>query len=80
MLGKIFDDIGFDQIRDELFRDLVLYRLIYPRSKLKTTEYLNRYEQKSYSEDQIYRFMDKLYSTYKEMVQQVSYANIPSRF
>jgi transposase len=75
VLGKIFDEIGFGQIRDELFRDLVLYRLIYPKSKLKTTEFLYRYEQKSYSEDQIYRFMDKLHSKHKETVQQISYTH-----
>lgn len=40
VLGKIFDEIGFNTIEDELFRDLVLYRLGYPKSKLKTTEYL----------------------------------------
>ncbi|NJK72353.1 MAG: IS1634 family transposase [Synechococcaceae cyanobacterium SM2_3_60] len=75
VLGKIFDEIGFGQIQDELFRDLVLYRLIYPRSKLKTTEFLYRYEQKSYSEDQVYRFMDKLHSRYKETVQLISYTH-----
>lgn len=73
VLGKIFDEIGFGQIRDELFKDLVLYRLVYPKSKLKTTEYLSRFAQKSYSEDEIYRYMDKLYNTQKELVQQISY-------
>lgn len=73
VLGKIFSDIGFGQIPEELFKDLVLYRLVYPRSKLKTTEYLYRFEQKDYSEDTIYRFMDKLHSKYKEQVQQISY-------
>lgn len=73
VLGKIFDDIGFNQIGDKLFKDLVLYRLVFPKSKLKTTEYLYRYEQKSYSKDEIYRFMDKLHSTYKEFVQQISF-------
>lgn len=72
-LGKIFDEIGFNQIGDPLFKYLVLYRLVYPRSKLKTTEYLYRYAQKSYSEDDIYRYMDKLYNTQKELVQQISY-------
>lgn len=75
VLGKIFDEIGFGQIQDELFRDLVLYRLIYPKSKLKTTEFLYRYEQKSYSEDQVYRFMDKLHSRHKETVQHISYTH-----
>jgi len=73
VLGKIFDDIGFSQIKEDLFKDLVLYRLVYPRSKLKTAEYLYRYEQKSYSEDDIYRFMDKLNSKHKELVQQISF-------
>lgn len=73
VLGRIFEDIGFGQINEELFKDLVLYRLVYPKSKLKTTEYLYRYEQKSYSEDIIYRFMDKFHSSYKDIVQKISF-------
>lgn len=72
VLGKIFDEIGFNSIPDELFKDLVLYRLVYPGSKLKTVEYLKRYELKDYSEDSIYRYMDKLESAYKGQVQQIS--------
>ena len=60
VLGSIFEQIGFHAIEDDLFRELVLYRIIYPKSKLKTTEYLYRFEQKSYSEDEVYRYMDKL--------------------
>ncbi|MCB9227713.1 MAG: IS1634 family transposase [Chitinophagales bacterium] len=73
VLGKIFDEIGFCQIKDELFRDLVLYRLVYPRSKLKTTQYLYRYAGKTYSEDEVYRYLDKLYNSHKEQVQQISF-------
>lgn len=73
VLGKIFDEIGFNRIQDDLFRDLVLYRLVYPKSKLKTTEYLYRYANKSYSEDDIYNYLDRLYSTQKELVEQISY-------
>ena len=75
VLGRIFDEIGFNKINDELFRSLVLYRLVYPKSKLKTTEYLYRYEQKEWSEEAIYLYMDKLHSTQKELVQQISYAH-----
>jgi transposase len=78
VLGKLFDEIGFNQIQDELFKDLVLYRLVYPKSKLKTTEYLYRYQQKAYSEDDIYRYMDKLYDSQKEKVQQISYEHTRS--
>ena len=73
VLGKIFDEIGFNIIKDELFRDLVLFRLVYPKSKLKTTEYLYRYAGKDYSEDEVYRYMDKLYKGIKNEVQQISY-------
>lgn len=73
VLGRLFDDIGFGQIQDPLFRNLVLYRLVYPRSKLKTTEYLYRYQQKCYSEDDLYRYMDKLHQSQKELVQRISY-------
>lgn len=73
VLGKIFDDIGFDKIAHPLFKDLVLYRLVYPKSKLKTVEYLYRYEQKVYSEDDIYRYMDKLHASEKALVEQISY-------
>ena len=73
ILGKIFDEIGFNKIEDSLFKDLVLYRLVYPKSKLKTTEYLYRFSQKQYSEDDIYRYMDKLYNKQKEIVQQISF-------
>ena len=38
LLGKIFNDIGFNRIKDELFKKLVLARLCYPGSKLKTTD------------------------------------------
>lgn len=73
VLGKIFDEIGFNKIEDNLFKDLVLYRLVYPKSKLKTTEYLYRFSQKNYSEDDIYRYLDKLHSKQKEIVQQISF-------
>ena len=73
LLGQIFDEIGFNQINDEIFKQLVLCRISYPRSKLKTTEYLYRYKQIRWSEDQVYRYLDKLYNTQKEMVQRLSY-------
>lgn len=47
--------------------------MVYPKSKLKTTEYLYRYAQKEYSEDELYRYMDKLHHSQKELVQQISY-------
>lgn len=73
LLGKIFDDIGFRAIGDDLFRQLVLSRLTYPASKLKTSDYLGKYHDLDYPVQQIYRYMDKLHSTQKELVQQISF-------
>jgi len=39
LLGKIFNQIGFNQIEDELFRQLVLARLCFPVCKLRTVDY-----------------------------------------
>jgi len=72
-LGKIFDSIGFNCIEDDLFKHLVLYRVIYPKSKLKTTEFLCRYHGLRYDENQIYRYLDKLSSKQKELVEQISF-------
>lgn len=44
LLGKLFDEIGFNDIKDELFRHLVICRLVYPVSKLKTVDYLFKYK------------------------------------
>ena len=73
LLGKIFDTIGFAQISDKLFRHLAIYRLAYPKSKLKTSVLLQRNHRLNINEDQVYRYLDKLEDTQKERVQQISF-------
>ncbi len=73
LLGKIFDEIGFGTVKDKLFRPLVLTRLCYPASKLKTTDYLFRYQGISVDVESVYRYLDKLQSKQKQKVQQISY-------
>ena len=73
LLGNIFDSIGFNKIKDSIFRQLVISRIAYPKSKLKTTEFLYRYKQIDWNEDQVYRYLDKLYTKQKEQVQKISY-------
>jgi transposase len=75
LLGRIFDEIGFGKVKDDIFRELVLARTAFPKSKLKTTEYLYRYKQIDWNEDQLYRYLDKLHATQKELVQQISYSH-----
>jgi transposase len=73
LLGKLFDDIGFNAIKDELFRHLVITRLIYPVSKLKTTDYLLKYKGVTVDVDRVYRYLDKLNNSQKELIQKISY-------
>lgn len=73
LLGKIFTDIGFTAIKDDLFKKLVLSRLCYPVSKLKTVDYLRRYEGFETNETAIYRYLDKLNTSHKRIVQNISY-------
>jgi transposase len=73
LLGRIFDQIGFNQIDSYLFKPLVLSRLESPSSKLKTTDYLAKYYALQIDVESIYRYMDTLYNTQKEAVQQISY-------
>jgi transposase len=73
LLGKLFDEIGFSAVRDKLFRSLVLTRLCHPASKLKTTDYLFKYQGISIDVESIYRYLDKLQNKQKQKVQQISY-------
>ena len=73
LLGKIFDTIGFNQIKDDLLRQLVFARLCFPVSKLKTTDYLSKYQFLDIDVQSVYRYLDKLHKHQKEQVQQISY-------
>jgi transposase len=73
LLGKLFDEIGFSAIKEELFRSLVLTRLIYPVSKLKTADYWFKYNGTVIDVQQIYRYLDKLHKKHKGQIQQISY-------
>jgi transposase len=85
LLGKIFDEIGFNAIEDELFRHLVITRLVYPVSKLKTCDYLTKYKGIHINVYSIYRYLDKLQKHQIEQVKMISlqhtlglYANVMS--
>lgn len=73
VFGKIFDDIGFGVIKQELFRHLVITRLISPGSKLKTIDYLERYKGISIDISKVYRFLDLLHRELKDHVEQIAF-------
>lgn len=72
LLGRIYDEIGFNAVKDEVLRHLVIARLSHPRSKLATVEYLKSYYDEDVNLDRIYDYMDKLYNIHQELVQSIS--------
>ncbi|MDZ4204808.1 MAG: hypothetical protein U1C46_08335, partial [Bacteroidales bacterium] len=74
IFGRIFEFIGFGKIDNEMFRHLVISRLAFPLSKLKTIDYLFRYQGVTLDIDAVYRFLDKLNNKLKEQVEQISFA------
>jgi len=71
ILGKIFNKIGFNKIKKDLFRHITLARLTYPVSKLKTTEYLLQHHNINIEISSIYRFLDKFHKKYKDKVEEI---------
>lgn len=75
IFGKIFDHVGFKEVGEDLFRHLVISRLAFPLSKLKTIEYLYRYQGVTLDIDAVYRFLDKLNNRLKDKVEQIAFAH-----
>ena len=75
IFGRIYDALGFDAVAEELFRHLVICRLYHPGSKLKTIDYLQRFLGVYKQVDEIYRFLDRLQSHHKTLVEQIAFAH-----
>jgi len=73
IFGAIFDAIGFNAIRGNLFRHLVIARLAYPASKLKTVDYLERYQGTHTTEDAIYKYLDRFVKQRKADAERIAY-------
>ncbi len=75
IFGRIYDSIGFGNIKEDLFRHLVISRLAFPLSKLKTIDYLYRFQGLLLDIDTVYRFLDKLNNQLKDQVEQIVFAH-----
>lgn len=73
IFGTLFDRLGFGVIKEKLFRHITIARLAYPTSKLKTVDYLYRYQGVMTEIATVYRFLDNLHSRHKETVEQIAY-------
>ena len=72
ILNRIYDRIGFNEIEDDILRHLAIARVCQPMSKVATVEYLKSYFDEDLQLHKIYRYMDKLHSTQREKIQQIS--------
>lgn len=67
IFGKLFYDIGcgdisFAKIEEkEIFKALVISRLLYPGSKLYLIDYFHIYKKQKIEKNRIYRFLDSIY-------------------
>ena len=74
ILGKIYKKIGFpDDGCPNYFKNLVLCRLVYPGSKLKTVDYFKQHHNLDVSVYTVYRFMDELNSKLKPAIEQITF-------
>lgn len=80
IISKVYDSIGFNEIADEELRHLVVGRICQPMSKKATVDYLRRHFKDDVSLQKIYRYMDKLYNTQKERVQEISVRHTKALF
>ena len=72
ILDRVFDRIGFDQIKDRVFRQLVKARLSYPASKAATSAYLKNHFDEDVNLSRIYRYLDRLHDRAHQLVQEIS--------
>jgi len=75
IFGKILDYIGCQKIFNkhknmQLFKDLVITRLIHPGSKLNLTNYLLKYTHQEIDIQTIYRFLDNIHYNFKDDIEQ----------
>lgn len=72
ILDRVFDNVGFNRIEDDIFRKLVKARLSCPASKSATVEYLKNHFDDDVSLSKIYRYLDKLSDSQHRIVQDIS--------
>ncbi len=72
ILNQLFKIVGFDSVNDDILKHLVIARLSQPMSKSATVDYLKSYFDEDIQLHKIYRYLDKLYDTQQERIQQLS--------
>lgn len=72
ILRLIYDGVGLGSIDNGVLSSLAIARVCQPKSKITTVEYLKCCFRKDYKLHHIYRYMDTLYNTQRELIHQIS--------
>ena len=72
ILERIYGGIGFGAIGDDTLRLLAIARVCQPKSKVATVDYLKRCFHEDVKLHKVYRYMDTLYNTQREKIQNIS--------
>ncbi|MCL1934103.1 MAG: hypothetical protein FWF53_09880 [Candidatus Azobacteroides sp.] len=75
ILNQVSNLIGFAAIEDDILKHLVISRLCQPTGKSGTMDYLKSYFDEDIKLHKIYRYLDRLYNTQQESIQQISLAH-----
>ncbi len=74
ILGEVYKKIGFPNDGcPNYFKNLVLCRMVYPGSKLKTVDYFKQHLNMDVSVYSVYRFLDELNSNLKSTIEQICF-------
>lgn len=74
ILGEIYRKIGFPEDGCcNYFKNLVLCRLVYPGSKLKSIKYFKQHLNLDVSVYSVYRFMDEIESGLKQTIESITF-------
>jgi hypothetical protein len=72
ILNRVFKSVGFDKLNNDILKHLVIARLSQPLSKSATVDYLKSHFDEDVLLHKIYRYLDKLYNTKQDKIQQIS--------
>lgn len=72
ILNNVFKITGINSIDDDILKKLVIARLSQPLSKSGTVDYLKSHFDEDVQLHKIYRYLDKLYNTQTDKIQQIS--------
>jgi transposase len=72
ILNPLFDQIGFNVIKDDILRHLAVSRICHPQSKVATVDYLKSYFDEDVDLNRIYRYLDRLNDSQKDKIQEIS--------